>query len=174
MKRALVILCALVSWSTAKAQAPVIIVADGPAPSVIVGAGWEAFPEIYYQGGDASQPKKRNGMLVLTDSALAFYECAKTACLPNGSKSMIRGDAWWTVPLKSMKEIRASNRASGSMSDSRLLLGLGGDRNDDMIGFVYETSSSAEAPIFKTRNAQAAAIEAKVKFRLKKLGVALP
>ena len=58
---------------------------------------------------------------------------------------------------------------------SKLALGLlAGDRKEELVGLVYESATSAEAPIFKTQKAQAAALEAKIRFRLKKLGVVLP
>lgn len=47
------------------------------------------------------------------------------------------------------------------------------DQTEELVGFVYESETTAEAPVFKTERAQAAAIAVKVKFRLKKLGVTL-
>lgn len=159
---------------TASAQPPVITSTEGSAPAVMVGPGWEAFPNVEYQGGDATQPKKRAGMLVLTDSTLAFYECTWGGCITDKKQSMIRGPAIFMVALKSVTDASSSNQVRGSTMGGKLLLGgLAGDRTEEFFGFVYESKNSAESPVFKTMKSQSGAIEAKIKFRLKKLGVAL-
>lgn len=174
VKRVLVLLTTLGAWSALGAQGPHIVTAEA-SPTIIVGQGWEAFPEVYYRGGDATQAKKRYGMLVLTDSTLALYECTVSYCGSDEKKSMIRGRAFWEIRLTSIKEISASTLFKGTSMGSKFMLGaLAGDGSEELVGVVYETDASAEAPVFKTRKAQAAAIEAKLKFRLKKLGIAAP
>lgn len=165
---------ALIAAPALAAQGPVIVSREVVPPNVIAGDGWEAFPEVEYLGGDAGSEKKQLGVLVLTDSALSLYACADSRCLGRKTDSIIKGAPLWTISLRAIKEISSSTSFKGTSTGSKLLLGgLAGDKSDEQVGIVYETARSAEAPVFKTRNAQAAAIEAKVKFRLSKLGVVL-
>jgi|688.fasta_scaffold317193_2 hypothetical protein len=161
------------------AQTPVIT-SDDLFLKVISGDGWEAFPNVEYQGGDARFNKKTVGILVMTDSSVAFYECAfKTARidLPCGShrtKTMIKEPALWLVTLKAITEVNSSTQVRPASTGEKFMIGiLASDRAEEFFGFAHETASSAEAPIFKTQKTQASALEAKLRFRLKKAGVVL-
>lgn len=147
---------------------------DAQPPAVIARDGWEAFPVVEYQGGDATQPKKRAGMLVLTDSTLALHECYWTGCydFKKQEKPPFRAEPLYLIPLRAVREVSASSQVRGPSTSSRIAWGmLASDRTEEFVGLVYESASSAEAPVFKTMKSQSGAIEAKVRFRLKKLGV---
>jgi len=149
--------------------------ADAQPAAVVARDGWEAFPQVEYQGGDATQPKKRWGILVLTDSTLAFHECFDGAFCPERKGKLFKEPAIFTAKLTLIQEIGSSTQVRGASATGKIAFGiLANDRREEFLGFVYESATSAEAPVFKTLKTQAAAIEAKVKFRLKKLGVMLP
>jgi hypothetical protein len=150
---------------------PALTHAQGSA--IYVGDGFEAFPNVEYQGGDASQPaKKRIGMLVLTDSTLAFHACRWDMCV-NARKGQnvlpFTEEAIMTMPLRAIKDITNDTQVRGATKTRKLLIGgLASDRSEEMVTVVYETASSAETPVFNTMKTQSASIAAKVKFRIKK------
>lgn len=147
------------------------------AQRIYVKDGWEAFPNVEYQGGDATQPKRLQGMLVLTDSTIALHPCAWVSCgpVPNDTtKPPFAPKPFFTIRLSELKEVASSSDVRGPSAGAKLMVGaLAGDRKDEFVGLVYETSSRAEAPTFRTEKTHANAIEAKIRFRLKKLGIDL-
>lgn len=176
MKRTLIALAACLSARTLGAQSLTVTTTES-RPMIIVGDGWEAFPNVEYQGGDARFPKKKFGMLVLTDSTIGFYECTWTGCLSDKKKNMIRDTAQWIVRLAAITEVSSSTATRGASVTGRVAFGvLASDRTEEFFGFVHETATSAEAPVFKAdspNKTQAGALEAKLRFRLKKAGVKL-
>jgi hypothetical protein len=165
--RRLVIALAFLIPAIASAQRP-----------IIARDGWEAFPFSQYIGGDATQPKPFKGiryMLVLTDSAIAFHECVVYECLAQSDKVPFKPTPVFSIPLRQIKEIASSSQVRGAGFGAKLAVGmLAGDRTEEHVGIVYETETSAEAPVFQVDKTHANAIEAKVRFRLKKLGIELP
>ncbi len=141
---------------------------------MIVKNGYEAFPLVEYRGGDATQPKRRTGVLVLTDSTLAFHECTRRRDCLEYKDNPVFAELIFSIPLRQLKEVSSSTEVRGPGVGGRIAFGvLATDRKEEFVGVVYETEQSAEAPVFRTQPAQAAAIEAKVRFRLKKLGIQL-
>lgn len=145
--------------------------------AIIARGGWEAFPNVEYQGGDATQPKRLQGMLVLTDSTIALHACAWVSCgpVPNDtSKPPFAAKALFTIALRDIKDVSSVSQVRGPGVGDKIALGmLAGDRTEEAVGIVYETATSAEAPFFKTLKTHANAVEAKIRFRLKKLGIEL-
>lgn len=141
---------------------------------IIAGDGWEAFPGVEYQGGDARFPEKVRGVLVLTDSTLAFHPCrVKTqgGCAIEKGKLAWKDPAHFVVDLRQIQSIETSTQVRGASAGMKLLVGgLANDRSVEFMSFAHETASSAEAPVFKTYPTQAGALDAKVRFRMKKLG----
>lgn len=134
--------------------------------------GWDGFLDVQYQGGDASQPKRKTGMLVLTDSALIFYDCPWD-CEQDAKK---RKDFWEAPAFRIAYRGITNAKASTGTADHA---GLGmpllfSDKSSDYITVVYESATSVESPVFKTKRAMAGAIEAKMRFRMKKLGLPEP
>jgi hypothetical protein len=148
------------------------------APAVIAGDGWEAFPNVEYQGGDARFPKQLFGILVLTDSTLGFYPCRVTtefSCRDAKGKSIWKDQPYFMIALSAVQHLQSSSRVRGASAGAKLMIGgLAGDRAQNFVSIVHETDSSAEAPLFQTTMAQSGAFEAKLRFRLKKLGRPLP
>jgi len=142
------------------------------AQAVIARDGWEAFPNVGYKGGDATQPKPRNGVLVLTDSTLGLYKCAWEYCVDRGKHLVQWDQPIFVIPLRQITEVSSSSQVSGSCVAGKLAFGLlANDRAEEYFGFVYESESSAESPVFKVQKTQSGALEAKVKFRQRKLGM---
>lgn len=166
MKTTLAAAALLVAAHTASAQPP--------ATGIFARGGWEAFPGVEYRGGDATQPKQRWGILVLTDTNVALYRCALTTCGDPKKSAPFKGDPLMSIALSTIKDVSSSSQVRGPGMDAKLFLGgLATDKSEEFVGIVYETASSAEAPVFKTNTAQSAAIDAKLKFRLRKLGIEL-
>lgn len=139
--------------------------------AIVVGDGWEGFPWVEYKGGDARFPKTGWGMLVLTDSTLAFHECFGERCpAMRGNRPGWKPTPVFSIALRSITEVQSSSRVKPADAGSRFMLGaLATDKNEGLVGIVYETESSAEAPVFAMREAQSSALDAKIQFRLKRL-----
>lgn len=148
---------------------------DSRAQDIIVRDGWEAFPNSEYRGGDASQTRKRLGVLVLTDTSLAFYDCMWNYCADRKQQLFEEKGLIWRLPLTQIKSVSSSTQNRGPSVTGRVLFGvLATDKNAEYFAFTYETERSAEAPVFQMIRTTAGALEAKLRFRLKKLGVELP
>lgn len=145
------------------------------AQDIIVRDVYEAIPKVEYRGGDASHPEKLFGVLKLTDSTLSLHSCKRLRCQP------VDGEVEWdyrpllVVDLRSVREVSTSAQVRAPGVASRIAWGMfAPDRSEEFVGLVYETATSVEAPVFKVPKTTSAAIEAKVRFRLRKLGVVLP
>jgi hypothetical protein len=142
---------------------------------IIVRDGWEAFPNVEYQGGDATQPKKRLGMLVISDSTIALHECVRVDCIDVSKPALpFRNPPLISIAFRTVRRVDAATSVRGPGAGDLIALGgLATDRTEELVAIVYETSTSAEAPVFKAMKTHAAAIEAKVLFRMRKLGIDL-
>ncbi len=138
---------------------------------IVTGDGWEAFPGVEYQGGDARFPKKLVGVLVLTDSTLEFRSCDNNYCEAYKDRDVWGKKTYFVIPLTAITALDVSSSVRSADVGSKIFFGaLASDRKQEFFGLAHETEDSAEAPVFLTRQTQAGAIEAKVRFRLKKLG----
>ncbi len=145
------------------------------AQDVIVGEGYEGFPMVDYKGGDSRFKKKGYGILVLTDSTLAFYNCAWTSCMKKNDLYFKPEGIIWSVPLTRIRSLSSNSQNRGASVGNRVLFGaLASDTNEELFAFTHDTDTSAEAPVFKTPRHMSLAMEAKVRFRLRKLGIELP
>lgn len=153
-----------------------LLAARADAQEIYVGDDWEGFPYVEYLGGDARHKHKGIGILVLTDTAIAFYNCASELCRGRKGRNFDpHKGLLWVLPLRSIKDVSSSSQNKGPSATGRMLFGaLATDRNEEYFGFSYETETSAEAPVFKVPKTFSGALEAKVRFRLKRLGVQLP
>lgn len=137
--------------------------------------GWEGFPMVEYKGGDAAYRKKGFGMLVLTDSTIAFYECITLSCGKTKRGYFEDKGLIWSHPIKSVTDVSSSSQNKGASLTGRVMFGvLATDNNEEYFGFTYETDKTAESPVFKVPKTFSGAMEAKLKFRMKKLGVSVP
>lgn len=142
--------------------------------TVLTGEGWEAFPNVQYRGGDSRLERPTFGILVLTDSTLAFHRCWMESCFPRKKKQFVWQDsALIRIPLSALKSATAASQNSGPSVGARIMFGmLATDKTQESVTFVVETETSAEAPIFHTQKTQSAVIEAKVQARLRRLAPA--
>jgi hypothetical protein len=148
------------------------------AQNVIARDGWEAFPLVTYMGGDTTftfKPGLKPMMLVLTDDALSFHQCIGNACYDRKDKLPYVAKPVYSIPLAAITKIaNASQYAGADMAGKLFLGGLAPERTDNTFGIVYETATSAEAPLFKAKDrAVVDALDAKLRYRLKKRGIAL-
>lgn len=146
-------------------------------PAVVAGEGYEAFPRVQYQGGHSAFPRAAWGVLVLRDSTISFHECGDGLHCTSAamSRELFKEPARFTVRLRDLRELSAQTRTRSPGVGRRIMFGaLANDRNDELLAFAFDGESTAEAPVFKTLPTQAGAIEAKMRFRLRRLGVELP
>lgn len=143
---------------------------------IVARDGYEAFPNVEYRGGDATQPKRLYGYLVLTDSTIALHPCfSGSRCLEDKKKGLFEPTPYFTIRLSTLKAIQNSASEKGAGIGEKLLIGnLAGGQKEGIVALTYETATSVEAPVFKTDEAHGVALEAKLRFRLKKLGIELP
>lgn len=135
----------------------VLPAASARAQTIYTGDGWEAVFKVELRGGDATYKGKRNGILVLTDSTIALHDCAEIvnqACYYSDKKKA----PFTPTPFYSIKLLDVKGVASSS----------------DWVRVTYETKSSVEVPTFAMGRSYGPAIDAKIRFRLKKLGVTIP
>jgi hypothetical protein len=159
---------ALVLWGTPTLAQP-------PTTGIYARDGWEAFAGVYYEGGDATQPKRLMGMLVLTDSSIGLHPCVYEQCQDDKKgKQPFKEPAYFTIPLNAVKRITNSSQVRDADLAGKIMVGgLAPARAEDFVAIVYESPSSVEAPLFKSAKTQVAAIDAKLRFRLKKRGIEL-
>lgn len=142
---------------------------------ILVRDGYEAFPMVDYQGGDARFKKKGTGVLVLTDSTLAFYNCSWGYCEDHKGRMFEPKGLIWSVPLNKITSVSVSSQNRGASVTGRVLFGaLATDSNAEYFAFAHDTETSAEAPVFRTPKTMSGALDAKVRFKLRKLGINLP
>lgn len=145
--------------------------------AMLSGDGWEAFPFVEYKGGDSRLPRARYGVLVLTDSTIALHDCADRNNCRNNSRRhpVFKDSAVLVIRLADLRAVSASTETRGPGVGRRVMWGvLANDRTVEQVSLAYDTETTAEAPVFATRPTHAAAIEAKILFRLRRLGVELP
>lgn len=144
------------------------------AQEIIVGDGFEGFPMVDNKGGDSRFQKKGYGILVLTDSTLAFYSCAGASCKKHQGAYFTPEANIWSVPLTRIRSLSSNPQNRGASVGNRVLFGaLASDTYEELFAFTHDTETSAEAPVFKTPWHMSLAMEAKLRFRLRKFGIEL-
>lgn len=140
-------------------------------PGIVTGEGWEAFPWIEYKGGHAQHSRVGWGLLLLTDSTLAFHECYLEQCPPQrGGRQRWKPTAIFSIRLRSITDVQSATRVKPASASARFMIGmLATDKNENLLAVTFETASSAEAPVFALGDGQASALDAKIRFRLKRI-----
>lgn len=141
-------------------------------PPIMTGPGWEGFPHVEYQGGDATQMKKLEGILVLTDSTVALHQCVYE-CTSKGGRAAFFPTPLYVIRLRTITVVNSASAARVQDGERPILEALLDPASADDLLIVYETEQNAEAPHFRAQKTQSAAIEAKIRFRLKKMGIVL-
>lgn len=122
----------------------------------------DTIPQVQYRGGSSTVKKRVSafGVIVLTDSALQFIAYRD----PNSTRLELK--PMIVIPLDSLTDFStaAGHRAAGADSTAT-------DEGVDLVTLVYDTETSAEAPVFKLTDNMGGALLAKIKVRLRKLGL---
>lgn len=114
--------------------------------------GWEVIQIAEYRSGVSGMTRRVRGIFVLTDSTIGLFKCQNPVCPEEKKKDPWKGDPIWFVRLASIKAI---------------------EYKSDWIRLSYETESSVESPLFALASNYGPAVDAKIRFRLKKLGVTI-
>ena len=168
MRKSLLVLGFSLAASTGSVNAQI--------PKIVARDGWEAFLSVEYRGGHAQfDSRVVNLALVLTDSTLGAYRCITGSCWAKDGDPIWKDPPLFVVRLDQITSVDASTSVRPASVGSKLLIGmLASDKREEFFGFAFESETSAEAPVFKTQATQAGALDAKIKFRLKKMGRPLP
>lgn len=132
----------------------------------------EHFEDVRYIGGHAAYKPPHTGWLVLADSALEYHECFVIGCSKNRDGRAIQDAAQMVIPYRKMTDVSGATERHGASVGSRFLLGsLASERRDESVTIAFDSETSAEAPVFQTKEHESAQLVAKIKFKLRKLGL---
>lgn len=122
----------------------------------------EIVQKVRYKGGHAAWgPDEIRGTLAIGDTAIVFQD-------QDGKRELV-------IPIRKITDIsNQTQRKEASVGSKLLFGGLARSRQEEFLTFSYELPDDAEAIIFRFEPNTAAAALAKIKFRMKKLGVAVP
>lgn len=132
---------------------------------IVVPVGSDVFPDLQYQGGDATQAKRLVGILLLSDSTVAFFACSWD-CDGDARKLGFWDKPTFRIPLTAIRDVSHSTL-------TRTPPTIFSDDTMDFFTIVYEHDGTVDAPLFKMKRATSGAIEAKLKYRMKKIGLTL-
>lgn len=146
----------------------------------------EVFTKVRYKGGHPSfGDVEIRGVLVLEDSTLTFIEgndenpcppaargervpCKKASAPDPDGRRLV-------IPLASVTEIGSQTQRKEASVGSKLLFGgLARSRQEEFIAISYDLPDNAEAVVFRFEPNTSASALAKIKFRMRKLGVTPP
>ena len=110
---------------------------------------------IGYRGGDSHLKNAAGaGSLMLTDSTVRLYFKSTKYEAPD-----------YEIPIRAITELSGrSNRVGASLTNWA--------SGEESITIVYDGDHDAEAPVFKTDGGESAQILARIRSRMRKLGVA--
>jgi hypothetical protein len=60
--------------------------------------GWDAFTRVTYKGGDSTQSKRREGVIVLTEAGVGFHPCRYIAGCNTGKESPFLKTPYFVIP----------------------------------------------------------------------------
>ena len=116
----------------------------------------EVFPNVQYVSGRAGFDKKvKGGTLTLTESELRYADQ--------------EGKQLFAIPLTEIKEVNNSVEQNPGSTGAKLALGVFASKKEEFLYVNTETSSAAEALVFKCKNKTSPAMVAKIRFQLKKV-----
>jgi hypothetical protein len=132
----------------------------------------EHFENVDYIGGHSGYKPTHTGWLILTDTAVEYHECFYAGCQQEKNGSKIQADAQMIIPYKKMTDVGGATERHGASVGSRMLIGgLASERRDELVTIAFDAETTAEAPVFKTKEHESAQLVAKIKFHLRKLGL---
>lgn len=116
--------------------------------------------KVRYQGGHGPWGEQEiRGALAIGDTALVFQD-------KDGRRELV-------IPLARITDIGSQTQRKEASVGSKLLFGgLARSRQEEFLTVTYELPDDAEAVVFRFEPKTSAAALAKIRFRMKKLGVA--
>ena len=125
------------------------------------GTAQDLVPDVEYFTGKDSLPDKTKGVLMLSAEGVKF--------------TTKDGALIFNIPMASITQVEKSTDIRDASVGKKLLFGnLAGSRKQEFITISTETSSSAEAIVFKLKQNTAAGAVAKINFYRKKAGASTP
>lgn len=120
----------------------------------------DVIKKVRYKGGHAAWGEEEiRGILVIGDSILTFRQ-------DNDKESTL------DIPLRKVTDISSQTQRKEASVGSKLLFGgLARSRQEEFVAVSYDLPDNAEAIIFRFEPNTSAAALAKIKFRMRKLGV---
>lgn len=129
------------------------------------------FEDVHYLGGLTGYKTGHYGWLVLGDSALEFHECILAGCVKKDGE-IIQPTAQVTMPYRKMTDVAGATERHGPSVGSKMLIGaFASERRDELVTVAFDSENSAEAPVFTTKEHESAQLLAKIRFKLRKMGL---
>jgi hypothetical protein len=121
--------------------------------------GQDVIPKVRYKGGhEGWGDDEIRGSLLIGDTTLVFQDEDKKRTLE--------------IPLRKITDIGTQTQRKEASVGSKLLFGgLAKSRQEEFIAVSYDLPDNAEAIVFRFEPHTSAAALAKIKFRMRKLGV---
>jgi hypothetical protein len=122
----------------------------------------DRIPKVRYKGGHEGWGEEEiRGILLIGDSTITFRDDDKRRSLE--------------IPILKITDIGNQTQRKEASVGSKLLFGsLARSRQEEFLAISYELPDNAEAVVFRFEPNTSAAVLAKIKFRMKKLGMAPP
>lgn len=122
----------------------------------------DRIPKVRYKGGHEGWGEEEiRGILLIGDSTVTFRDDDKKRTLE--------------IPILKITDIGNQTQRKEASVGSKLLFGsLARSRQEEFLAISYELPDNAEAVIFRFEPNTSAAVLAKIKFRMKKLGMTPP
>jgi hypothetical protein len=119
----------------------------------------DVIPKVRYKGGHEEWGDDEiRGSLAIGDSMLVFQD-------DKGKRTL-------EIPLRKVTDLNTETQRKEASVGSKLLFGgLARSRQEEFIAVSYDLPNNAEAVVFRFEAHTSAAVLAKIKFRMKKLGV---
>ncbi|HWA16612.1 MAG TPA: hypothetical protein VG817_09270 [Gemmatimonadales bacterium] len=122
----------------------------------------DRIPKVRYKGGHEGWGEEEiRGVLLIGDSTITFRDEDKKRTL--------------VIPILKITDIGNQTQRKEASVGSKLLFGsLARSRQEEFLAIAYELPDNAEAVVFRFEPNTSAAVLAKIKFRMKKLGMTPP
>ncbi len=116
------------------------------------------YKDVEYLAGHEGYPKKLEGHLVPTDSAVLF------------TKRDGKDTPLFAIPYRVVTGVSSSSDRADASVGSKIMFGfLARSHKDEFVQLTTETPATAEGVVFKVRRNESAGIVAKIRYRMKAL-----
>ena len=126
----------------------------------------DTITSVEYRGGSNAIKKKvgTTGVIVLTDSVLQFIAYQSPSSVRLEAKPLI------VIPLDSLTDYISVPVQKASAADPAVGTATTVPDGVEIVTLVYDTESTAQAPVFRLTEHMGGALIEKIKFRLRKMG----